>query len=252
MADPRTQGLVDSLPLLVAALGICHIAVSLVCSLAGPFRAAPHKAAHQIISLVDHSICGLYGAYLWIFEAGAIEDKAYEYLEGAAVLLQANFCFQVYDLLASLFIKDFRKPEMIAHHLVTAVLAWWTITGPYLHYYSIFFVGCGEVSSIPLVFVDTFKHFPDVGKRVPTFDVVCKGLFALLFVPIRCIYWPLVSFEFWQLSLHLLNTQTAHNTPIVISFLAANVFLTFLQEYWGYLVYRGVRKMLSGSDKKEK
>ena len=35
----------------------------------------------------------------------------------------------------------------------------------YVHYYAIFFLGISEVSSVPLVFVDVFKFFPDVAKR---------------------------------------------------------------------------------------
>ncbi len=35
----------------------------------------------------------------------------------------------------------------------------------YVHYYAIFFLGISEVSSVPLVFVDVFKFFPDVAAR---------------------------------------------------------------------------------------
>lgn len=37
--------------------------------------------------------------------------------------------------------------------------------GSYVHYYAIFFLGISEVSSVPLVFVDVFKFFPDVAAR---------------------------------------------------------------------------------------
>ncbi|CAN0438639.1 unnamed protein product, partial [Phaeothamnion confervicola] len=58
------------------------------------------------------------------------------------------------------------------------------------HYYAIFFLGVSEFSSIPLVFVDVLKHFPDVAKQCgPLPTTALRMAFALLFLAIRVVYW---------------------------------------------------------------
>mmetsp|Transcript_14025 Transcript_14025/g.16995 ORF Transcript_14025/g.16995 Transcript_14025/m.16995 type:complete len:252 (+) Transcript_14025:114-869(+) len=236
--------------LLGAVVGGSQIFLALLFKIAGIKSAG--LAAHKLVSLAEHTFCSVYGTYIWIYEADAIGDKAYGVLASAEVVVRANFVFQVYDLVMSLVTKELRKPEMVAHHLVTGLLAYWVLTGPYLHYFCTFFVGVAELSSIPLVFVDTCKQFPSIAKQFPTVEVVAKGLFALLFLSIRVIYWPIVSYQFWIQSLDLLNTGKAHLEYVVVTFLIANVFLTLLQQYWGTLVLKGIKRMLAGDSKGKK
>ena len=52
-------------------------------------------------------------------------------------------------------------------------------------------------------------------------------------MPVRLVWWPIVSFGFWQLSLEALRTGSAKNSAVVGVFLVGNVFLTGLQFLWG-------------------
>jgi hypothetical protein len=54
---------------------------------------------------------------------------------------------QIYDLVATLAIKDLRKVEMVVHHSLAVLLAYFLLRDGYSHYYSIFFLGMTEVGS---------------------------------------------------------------------------------------------------------
>jgi hypothetical protein len=43
----------------------------------------------------------------------------------AIKVLQANMAFQIWDFLVSLFHKELRGPEMLAHHSLAALLCYW-------------------------------------------------------------------------------------------------------------------------------
>ncbi|CAN0295327.1 unnamed protein product, partial [Ectocarpus sp. 13 AM-2016] len=113
--------------------------------------------------------CAFWGVYYWFGEANTIEDRLYGPSVGALVIGKVNLAFQFYDLVATVFIGRLCKVEMIVHHALATVMCYFLMRDCYVHYYAIFFLGISEVSSIPLVFVDVFKFFPDVAARWESF-----------------------------------------------------------------------------------
>jgi hypothetical protein len=57
---------------------------------------------------------------------------------------------QVYDLVATLCIADLRKFEMIVHHSLAILLAFFLLRDEYAHYYAVFFLGMTEVRCVPV------------------------------------------------------------------------------------------------------
>jgi hypothetical protein len=55
---------------------------------------------------------------------------------------------QVYDLVATLCIADLRKFEMIVHHSLAILLAFFLLRDEYAHYYAVFFLGMTEVRCV--------------------------------------------------------------------------------------------------------
>jgi hypothetical protein len=47
---------------------------------------------------------------------------------------------QVWDFFISFFHKELRSPEMLAHHSLAAMLCYWALTMPYMHYYAVYFM----------------------------------------------------------------------------------------------------------------
>ena len=54
---------------------------------------------------------------------------------------------------------------------------------------------------------------------------------------VRLIIWPWISYPFWQDSIALLRSGTAHSNFVVGFFLVANIFLTGLQFVWGWMIF---------------
>ena len=44
-----------------------------------------------------------------------------------------NFNLRPYD-------EELRGPEMLAHHSLAAMLCYWALTMPYMHYYAVYFM----------------------------------------------------------------------------------------------------------------
>ena len=116
---------------------------------------------------------------------------------------------------------------------------------PFLHYYAFFFFGLAALSSVPLALVEVTKvlGFPAVTE-------VLKVAFAVAFLAIRTVYWPIVSYGFWQDVLPKLQDGSIHSNVAAGVFLVANVGLTALQLFWTTLILGGIKDMAQGKKAK--
>lgn len=151
-------------------------------------------------------------------------------------LMTPMFSYQVWNVVLCFVLSDLFEPFFIGHHSVTAILAFFG-TNPYVHYYGLFFFGVAELTNIPLTFVDVFKYFPEMKVKFSMVNEVSRVVFALSFIILRLIIWPIVSYEFWKESVNLVQTGEAHSNFVVIFFLFANLFLTGLQFLWGSKIF---------------
>jgi hypothetical protein len=127
----------------------------------------------------------------------------------------------------------------------TATLGYFALH-PFLHYYAVFFFGIAEVTNIPLTFVEIFDHFPDIREKMPLLNEVCRVGFAISFILIRMIAWPIISYDFWIGLIDLLRTEQAHSAFVVWVYLIANTFLSGLQLLWGSTIISLLFKMIVG------
>jgi hypothetical protein len=120
---------------------------------------------------------------------------------------------------------------------------------PYLHGYNFFF-GVAELTNVPLTVYDVFKYQKSIGwqTKYSALFQITQVSFALSFVAIRLVWWPMVSYPFWLESVAALKGETNAHSPFVIGFfLLSNVFLTFLQFFWGVQIVQGALGL--GADK---
>ena len=108
----------------------------------------------------------------------------------------------------------------------------------FAHFYCIFFAGLCELSNVPLAVLEVFKLVPDMKALHPQLVVRARHAFSLLFIPLRLIYWPLVSHSFWRASLAALGSGAEFNA-VILFYLLANGSLTALQFAWGAQLIRG-------------
>ena len=104
-----------------------------------------------------------------------------------------------------------RKAEHLAHHICTLLTAGFlggaSVGGPYFNYYSPFFFGFVEISSVPLAFVDLFRQLPKLADRYAGLNEVLRTTFAVTFLITRVGYFPLVMITKWWPDLYAPNAQ---------------------------------------------
>lgn len=225
--------------------------VQIICqvlfSLGGPFKSRPAFVAHQVCSLFGVLGSGYYGYHYWTTEANTVhtmQDRLFKPLEGGPVVTRINLAFQIYDLVTTILIPEIRKPEMLGHHTLAIILAYYVIRYQYAHYYAIFFLGMTEISSIPLTFMDVFKHIKSLQKPFEGFNNLCSYAFAALFISIRGIYWPITSYFFFVDVAAAFKQDIMPNKFLAYFFVISNAVLTLLQWYWLTLIFNRLIKMV--------
>ena len=141
------------------------------------------------------------------------------------------------DLAIAVFLPEVREPAIIVHHVLTLILGVLALSN-FAHFYCIFFAGLCELSNVPLAVLEVFKLVPDMKALHPQLVVRARHTFSLLFIPLRLIYWPLVSHSFWRASLTALGSGAEFNA-VILFYLLANGSLTALQFAWGAQLIRG-------------
>ena len=164
-------------------------------------------------------------------------------------LIYPMIFFQGWNVVLCLFLEVLRSPEMIAHHLVTASLAYLGMH-PYLHLRGLYFLGIAEVTNIPLTVYDVLKKFERLGWKEGKLYEITQAAFAISFIVFRLIIWPYYCIPFWLGSIDLIRTGKAHSNFVVVYFLLSNVFLTGLQLLWGQQIVVGLLQVLGIVKKK--
>merc|ERR1711871_531179 len=155
------------------------------------------------------------------------------------ILCRLQVSYELKNLLDSCIFGD--GAVFVVHHICTGTLAVFALH-PFLHLYSSYFFGVSEVSTVVLCVLACFDDSRGIqakdgsnlfAKLFPTSMKVIGVTFAVLFVVIRIVIWPIVSYYFWVDSLALMETpEKTHSFPVVYTFLAFNVGLTILQFAW--------------------
>lgn len=131
----------------------------------------------------------------------------------------------------------------------------------YFHYYGIFYLGCSEVSTIPLVFLDLAKFFPP--QPDTPFEHFVNGLcgpaFAVTFTFYRVIQWWIVGYQMFSDIFAVVKDGSANKlrpgrNHVLYVMMALNLLLGLLQLYWFQIILGEAVKVLgfeNASDVKE-
>lgn len=211
------------------------------------FKEKPGGCAHQIAVFFPFVYLAVRGSKLWFCEelaTASANDKLWGNYPDAQALVLTMFAFQIWDYTVTLVTPELCKMEHIAHHASSAVLCLLGLMNGhhgFLMYYGAFFFGVSEISSMPLALVDLFRMNKELASKCDCVNEICRVSFAVLFLLIRCVYWPYVSFDFW-------TSMLTGSVPVFLAiiWLLANIALTLLQYFWGFLIVKATIKMIKG------
>jgi len=215
------------------------------------FKDKPKATAHQVILVVPFVFLAVNGTWLWFFDPEFAlafkDDKVFGYYAPCERLVLVMLAFQIWDFFVTLLMTTELKGQMqhlIHHASSTTLCTLGLLNGPhgFLLYYAPFFFGVSEISSLPLAFMDLFKYSKELTNKFPQTNEAIRSTFAVLFLLLRCVYWPFVAVDFWVTTLN-------SSAPIWLRgiWYFFNIALTLLQYYWGHLIVLGIIKMIKGS-----
>eukprot|EP00977_Amphora_coffeiformis_P007485 scaffold1640_cov161-Amphora_coffeaeformis.AAC.8 len=239
---------------------------------AGPWTKLSHLTAHQVVCFPLMIYLTYHGFTAWFTEQNELAAQG---MEGRMFGLSPrghDMCAVVWgmmvfwDIPTSFVVPALQDPLMLIHHLgmcyVSGIgLGLFSDGYPVATYYSTFFFGVVELSSVFLTIVDVFHPKNAdwhewlntsktlVGDIARKFNEVSRVLFAVFFLLTRCVGFPYI-----MATTFLMDFWTAANLPdeerhgassiaLFIVFVLAVAF-TGLQLHWGLLVSKQVAKAL--------
>ena len=147
---------------------------ALLCGLHGAGRLAGLSdiAAHVVPQAVAFLILAVLGVDAWQTMYQSVGETPGVYAEAHANGIRCcvlQIPFQLYELACAARVKRLRGKtyEMVAHHFLALLLACLAVNKNIYYFYGTYFFGVSELSSLPLVFLDLFKMFPEVRSRRP-------------------------------------------------------------------------------------
>lgn len=217
------------------------------------------KICYQITNTVFNVAVGCVGIYLeyWVLPTLDLDkNSTVDYIIGhekELYLVSAmQLGYQLYAIPVGVFYVN-ESTEMIMHHfavVISSLMSGFLCIG--FRYYTPFFYGVMELSSLPLSAMNTFKDNPDWIKKYPTTYASIRGVFALSFLAIRNVM--CASRYPWFLRDNFVVVYTKE-WGIYKGFMCLQCslafFLAFLQLFWGSLILQGILKLFIPGKKKD-
>jgi len=223
----------------------------LVCRKSSALQANPAYAAYNMAStlpIVALSYYGIVGARdVAADELLSVQARMYVYDPVSEKIALLQIALQLYTTFAAFAMKDaaLLKPELLAHHVVTAVLLC-VCLHPFANSRSFMFFGLTELSSIPLNVVYLLRRFPALKSAYPMVELAAKLCFSLAFLALRVVLTSKISWDLQRDLWQLYVSGTCHSVPAVAFVSLSNAFVAILQLYWATLIFAGLQKMLVG------
>jgi len=164
----------------------------------------PDLLAYKISSFFAMFTMAALGFYHWYCvpdiqqRAKQRSQRLFSSMDAADYQNSAIFVYQLWDICVSLSIPEHRVPVFLVHHVLALATAYCSLEYQMVPYYSIFFGGCSEISSVFLIFCDVPDMFVVESESMKLLTVACQGLFFLFFSYYRIFGWIYHSVALWR------------------------------------------------------
>ena len=210
------------------------------------------KASYQLTNLLVNLILGCVGIYYQLFKVKwdeTIMDRIVGH-EHMTFFSCGQVGYQLWALPIGIFFVGEQKSMIIHHVAVICVGSVTAFISCGFRYFTPFFYGMIEISSVPLSVMNFFKNNPEWIKEYPGVFSKVRLLFGITFLLVRVVLWHPIYWNFFFLCSYLLYSSDIISTQIILSlFILASLVLTFLQYFWASKIIVALIK--GGSKKKE-
>lgn len=193
------------------------------------------KSAYQVTNLLVNLTLGCLGIYyqikLYPYDAPTTERIAgYEHVKIFSVI---QIGYQLWALPVGIIFVGETTP-MIIHHVSVCIVASTTaFVKCGFRYYSPYFYGLIEISSVPLSIMNSFKNNKQWIKDYPEVYSTVRLVFGVTFLLTRVIIWTPWYSSFFSHACLLWYSGEVFSTKVLLGlFIIASLVLTFLQYFW--------------------
>ncbi len=202
--------------------------------------------AYQIVTCTGNLMLAVAGFAAWFTWSPYAEVShkltAAERLWGRSAYIEAFILVPLAahlasDLIMYISLAELRDPMLVLHHAITGALTYFALQPvPFVQHYCTFYAGVCELSNVPLALVELCKLMPSLRPSLPRgAEPAARLLFALSFVALRMVYWPIVTVQYWRDSLDALSGVLPSQLQMFF-YLGSNAVLTGMQLVWGLKV----------------
>jgi hypothetical protein len=217
--------------------------------------------AYKVVSLLSMITMGSIGVYNWHFtkklkrlgsKESSPEDRLFGNLAASNYLNVVIFCYQLWDFVVSLTIPEHFDAIFLVHHLLALLTAFCSLEYQMVSYYSVFYGGCSEFSSIFLIFVDGHDLIPITpGSLADQWIQLCQVMFFVTFSYYRIYGWISYSFPLWRDCQAVIESGSIEkHRPgkgyFLRLFQGLDFTLGVLQCFWYYTLVNMVLAIVSG------
>jgi len=201
----------------------------------GPTPHATWKASYQLTNLLVNLVLGCVGIYYQLYIVKwdeTIIDRIVGH-EHMMFFSATQVGYQLWALpIGIIFIGETKS--MIIHHV--AVICVGSVTAFIscgFRYFTPYFYGMIEISSVPLSVMNAFKNNPHWIEKYPNVYKNVRLVFGITFLLVRVVLWTPIYGNFFSLVSMLLYSSDIYSTQIILTiFTLASLVLTILQYFW--------------------
>jgi len=215
---------------------------------------AAWKASYQLTNLLVNLAFGCLGIYHQISiplgESTINKITGYEHVKMFAV---GQVGYQLWALPIGFFFVGETKAMMVHHVAVICVGSVSAFIRSGFRYYTPYFYGVIEISSVPLSVMNSFKNNKDWMRTYPDLYLRVRLTFCVIFLLVRVVLWTPFYWDFFANASMLLYSSEVMSTKIILTiFNLASLVLTMLQYFWASKIVSGlVKAVRPKTEKKE-
>jgi hypothetical protein len=153
--------------------------------------------------------------------------------------------YQFWNTVISLLHKDLYSIYFILHHVFVFILGIFILWIPLFQYIIIYFFGLNEITNVFLSLIE-IKEYDKRFEKYTQFNFIINIIFILLYFIFRIVIWIYANYQFILMNIIHKEILFSKYKIIIFILITGNIFLTFLQFYWGFLIYNKVVKKIKG------
>lgn len=203
------------------------------------------KVSYQLTNMVMNSCFGLGGLYfdLLVRSNELPVEETVQNFDYLVIFSTAQLGYQLWAIPLGIFFVGESVPMILHHFTVVFCSSMSALFTNGFRYWTPFFYGVIEISSVPLAIMNSFKDNPHLIKRYPAMYHKVRMLFAASFLYIRMAMFVPREYQFLRDHFMLYSKSEVLSYKIFMATVTlCSLILLVLQLFWACLIVSGLTR----------